>query len=355
MPSPTKYGTLFDDNYTNIFEDVPDSPTLSAVKAVKDAMDPKSVVLKKNPMQVEPLAKQTKFSSKTKKSNFLVPSPSQKEYTQEAAPILQNSTENLIFLEFGLTSPHGKVIGGRGNKEKIPKQQVALNAQILPSNYTSSKLVANAHLYGHRKSDNSPIQIDTLESNKPFILEEETWRASFNDITIRHSSHNNGQRLFIRFFLFDLITKTTLYQCDSSLFETITKRGMEKKRKKNDFKENKSNFKTVNPNVVPITGGTLVKITGSDFLEVPARQVVVKFGDFTSGEVVCVNEDLIICETPQISQAKHLDVTISYDAGSTFISTGLQVNFVSKTKSGIEMIMKLFCQNTEPLLKKIKF
>jgi hypothetical protein len=115
-----------------------------------------------------------------------------------------------------------------------------------------------------------------------------------------------------------------------------------------------SQFNSLTPSVTPIHGGTLIKIVGNEFPEVPLQQVVVKFGNFTSSEVVCIKPDLIICETPQVSQASELNVHVSFDSGASFVSTGLVVSFVTKNKSGIEMMIKLFSDNSEPLIKKIK-
>jgi hypothetical protein len=149
-----------------------------------------------------------------------------KEQEEDSQPILQNTNSNLIQLVAGLTSSHGKVIGGRGNKESLPKQIIKLGDN-LPPVYTPSKLVINAFLYGHKKGETKPTKIESLEVEKSLNESNGSWTATFEKIVLKHSSHHNGQKLFIRFYLFDSESKKTLYKVDSSTFETITKRGIE--------------------------------------------------------------------------------------------------------------------------------
>lgn len=223
---------------------------------------------------------------------------------------------NLIKLVEGFNKPlKDKQIGGKDNtKHTIPTQTVELAASKLPPNSDPSVLCVRASVLGYDRSARTKIILGHI-SDKPFEERASKWISVFDDIVVQFSSHNNGQKLALRFQLLDADKKPVCH-VDSYEFETITKRGLEKikeraKRKRSDS-EHESIVEFCDPSMGLTQGGQLVKVMGRGFVCPPATQAVVRFGEKDAREVHSVKRNIIVCETPEGDPGK-VDVTVSLD------------------------------------------
>ncbi|KAL0484234.1 mtnX [Acrasis kona] len=147
---------------------------------------------------------------------------------------------SMFYLSKGLTVEQtSKISGGKGNKEPVPRQSLHVNTNELLSahpNVFIDKLYVTSTLMGHNKiSQPKVIQSDMSKARVSIgkrLPQSHTIELHFDNIVVTQSSHNNGQKLFIRFTLVDGENEVFLAHVDSAIFQTITRRGKQKRREK---------------------------------------------------------------------------------------------------------------------------
>lgn len=151
---------------------------------------------------------------------------------------------------------------------------------------------------------------------------------------------------------------------DSQDFQTITQRGLEKRRDRDaplplmvvesPESESLATANTLHPMPSPppplqqphseafiegiepaagvMTGHQFVKLVGHDL---PQRTsgVLVRFGNQECNEVFVVKRNFILCETPAVDEPGSLDVRVSFDGGQSFIPSFASYQFVDPTTS----------------------
>lgn len=229
--------------------------------------------------------------------------------------------------------------GGKGNKKALPRFVIETNI----SKYSKSnsivqlalkeQLAIEALLIGNK--DGVETELDTIASTFVRIDKGEAATAtkfttSFASLVVKFASHSYGKRLFVRFCLMDKECNVSLGQVDSGTFETITKRGIEKQRKKEYVDTVPAmtakltpRIDSIEPSVGCLHGSQLVKIVGS-FRVRNAMDVSVVFGDRESLNIYCVKRDCIICETPVFDKLGNFEVRISLDGKKTFVKNARQ-------------------------------
>lgn len=271
--------------------------------------------------------------------NVFIPKPIKEEEEKKVVltPLLQN-TSNLLKIEQGIiTQQNERVLGGRGNKEPLQRHTLLLNALLLPKNYSPENLIVKARLCGLKKNQ-SIVEIETLAQTN-FIQNNNEWKCDFDNMVIQHASHNNGQKLFIRFSLEH--KESLLYRIDTASFETITKRGIEKKRKKTEVGDLIPTIEYFDPPFCPLKQNNLVKIYGKQFPEISVSHILVKFGNVLCNEVICIKKDMILCETPSSQDIKDVKVSVSFDRGLTFSNESeSSFSFIDKNPDGIDKFLK---------------
>ncbi|KAL0485340.1 ankyrin repeat-containing protein with IPT/TIG domain, partial [Acrasis kona] len=253
---------------------------------------------------------------------------------------------NLIRLVEGFNTPvKEKQLGGKDNsKHALPRQVVELAYSKLPPNSDPEALTVRASVLGYDRMARTRAILGML-SEKRFIemcdpsQQHSRWLASFDDLVVQYSSHNNGQKLSVRFQLLDANMKPVCF-VDSHEFETITKRGLEKikerqqqKRKRGQDDEDSNSeiqafVQRVDPGMGPTQGGQLVKIRGRGFISAPNSQTVVKFGDKNAREVHSIRRNQIVCETPEGDRGL-VDVNVSIgDKKNAYLPSYAQYRYV---------------------------
>lgn len=164
--------------------------------------------------------------------------------------------------------------------------------------------------------------------------------AAFDNIICKFSSHNNGQKLFLRFVLCDG-SKTRICFIDSEEFETITKRGIDKqKKRKRSDSDSAATVEDVDPACGFTTGGQLVKVTGFGFLCPPLSHATVLFGVKESPEIHSMKRNVIICETPAAEKPCSVDVTVSFDKKS-YLQSNAKYRYVDPNdEQGMKEMLK---------------
>jgi hypothetical protein len=284
----------------------------------------------------------------------------QQGHVFERSPLSPPS--NLIRLVEGFnTIVKDKQLGGKDNsKHPLPRQVIELTYSKLPPNSDPEALTVRASVLGYDRLSRTRSILGNL-SEKRFVEAGsgpmKRWLAIFDDIVIQFSSHNNGQKLAIRFQLLDANMKPVCY-VDSHEFETITKRGLEKikerqKRKRSDDDDYSAMVENVDPGIGPIQGGQLVKVQGRGFVCPPVSQAVVKFGDRHVREIHSIRRNNIVCETPE-GEAGVVDVQVSLGGSPSgkekFLPTNAQYQYVDPTNTDSVQLMVRYImhQNNKP-------
>ena len=212
-----------------------------------------------------------------------------------------------------------KQLGGKDNvRHTLPEQVVELQCDMLPPEANPQALSVRVSVMSFSKSAKTHVKLAELHE-KPFVYNHpDRWISIFDDIVVQFSSHNNGQMLFLQFELLDA-NKTVVCHIMSHGFETITKRGMVKK--KNDFTPTCDNealrIDQVTPSFGFTCGGTLVKLVGNFTNCVDCeKDCTVKFGDRKAREVFCVKPHCVVCEAPECDTPGDVDIVVNFDNGT---------------------------------------
>lgn len=227
--------------------------------------------------------------------------------------------------------------GGKTNvKDALPRQAVEL---CIPN--TTPDQVANLHIkvhvLGYDKGSGTYKVIEENIGESKFIEvgPHKKYVAIFSQLICKHSSHLNGQKLALRFSLYNGNNPNPISSADSMDFKTLTKRGTQKrrqKRKKSDA-EPQISVISVHPAIGPTTGGQYVKIVGNGFSCPPVGNIIVKFGERPAREVFCIKRNMILCETPEGEQGS-VDVKVSFDK-QNYIPTDAKYQYVSAQNAAL--------------------
>jgi hypothetical protein len=142
-------------------------------------------------------------------------------------------------------SPTAKQIGGKDNREPLPTHVISINMNYFIGKQNMSlqefaQLSIRASLVGYKKPllVKDKLVLSTLEElSMPqplpnYVPQQQNFvRVAFKNLIVKHSSHNHGQKLLLRFSV-TTPTGIPLESVDSAEFETITRRGIEKQRQK---------------------------------------------------------------------------------------------------------------------------
>eukprot|EP01080_Neovahlkampfia_damariscottae_P006028 gene6028-10030_t len=173
---------------------------------------------------------------------------------------------NPLFLIQGfLNEPKEKQSGGKMNRIPLQRHVILIDVEQLFRGghdriYQSELrgLSIQAVVCGHDRLTKEKIEIETVETVKMSKNEKtnvylpegkEEWFCVFDHLVIKESSHNYGQKLFLK-FKFEINKK--VYSIESSTFETISKRAIDKSiKKKYDLRED-SNKKKLEKRILNI-------------------------------------------------------------------------------------------------------
>jgi hypothetical protein len=176
------------------------------------------------------------YSSLTQNSNKIQPNLGfwNTQFNQ-----IQFSQNYLRILEGFNNQNIKKQPGGKDNiKDVIDKQIIELNDKSL-KNIQINTLTCQASVVGYDKMKREKVILSLLSEKTFQQTNDKRWICIFDNLIVKFSSHLNGQKLLIRFTLFDS-KKNILCFLDSYEFETITKRGRDSK---NSFFNPKSKLK----------------------------------------------------------------------------------------------------------------
>jgi ankyrin repeat protein len=257
------------------------------------------------------------------------------------------SPNGLIRLIEGFNKPlKDKQIGGKDNtKHCIPTQIIELCTNKLPPNSDPAVLSVRASVLGFDRVSRTKVILGHI-SDKAF--EEKgagsnaRWLSVFDDILVQFSSHNNGQKLALRFQLLDADKKPVCH-VDTYEFETITKRGLEKIKERQKRKRSDSDLEAVAEAVEPpvgfSTGGQLVRIVGKGFISPPVSQAKVLFGEKEAREIHSIKRTYIVCETPEHEVGK-VDVSVQLDKKGPLASNATFTFIDTNDQEGIQEMVQ---------------
>lgn len=284
-----------------------------------------------------------------------------------------------------LKAPEMKQIGGKDNKEPIAEHVINVIIGNIPDPYCNqlSKMFVVAELIGYKKPmlvkdkivlgtlQKLPLLNPTESSPRPTV---DIITLRFSDLVVKHSSHNHGQKLLIRFNLVAPDEKI-LYTVESAEFETITRRGIEKQRQKEVILKKKIEEETnslpppfvtrVEPNVSVVEGGNLIKIyiqnlppsisllnyriaspisdesSNSNIGGTPHKHkskvfrdniISVFIGQQECREVFCGRDGVLICEIPPSLNAAvgKVSINVSIDGKKTCLPSQAALTYVTQ-------------------------
>lgn len=303
------------------------------------------------------------------------PVPEDDEDEEEGTPSHANGSASTFFrIADGLNKTSNvKYLGGKQNNQyPMPAQTLELDWNKLPRVYMEQygltsihQLICRAYILGFDRQKRSMIQLGRVSTDKRFNeTPDNRWVAVFNDIFIQHASHNYGQRLALRFHLVmgnadegSDDSERVLCQVDSTEFQTITKRGLEKEQQRERSRIEKHKYgavvESVEPSIGFPVGYQLVKIylsglvgesstsTGTTNSQLSNSQVTVYFGDQPSPEIHSVKKNVIICETPE-HQPGTVEVVVSLvkkDNVGTCLTTKAKFRYVDPTDREAPMLV----------------
>ncbi|KAG2389344.1 hypothetical protein C9374_013904 [Naegleria lovaniensis] len=215
--------------------------------------------------------------------------------------------------------------GGKDNKKTLTTHVVRvrvadlMNAHPLPSGY---KYMINAVLLGYKRYEKE--EISSLESQEIALKSQSEEDFTFDNMVVKHTSHSNGQKLFLRFKLVMCNDRDekVLEQLDTTYFKTVTKRAIIKRQNTKKIDEQKkkvTKLLQVEPKYSVTTGGQLIKIVTDNMPEkVRLQTLIVKFGEKKARRVHSARDNMIICETPEYQKAEGVPISISMDNGVSF-------------------------------------
>lgn len=214
--------------------------------------------------------------------------------------------------------------GGKDNKKTLTTHVVRVrvadltNAHPLPSGY---KFMIRAVLLGYKRYEKE--EISSLETHE-ITVKNQSEDFTFDNMVVKHTSHSNGQKLFLRFKLVMCNDKDekVLEQLDTTYFKTVTKRAIIKRQNTKKIDEQKKKVTKVlqvEPKYSVTTGGQLIKIVTDNMPEkVRLQTLIVKFGEKKARRVHSARDNMIICETPEHQKAEDVPISISMDNGVSF-------------------------------------
>lgn len=269
----------------------------------------------------------------------------------------------------GITTPRPeKQPGGKTNRRRVKAHILEINFSAIAITHPSvtvPQLRVKPFLMAYDRTtkrkrviesmDPASIRCSDQQSFTELLVdpppEPQRFRVEFRSLIVRHTSHNNGGKLFFRFVLFCAGSSTIIDHVDSQDFQTITQRGLEKRRDRElpvlESPESESFSLGMSQNTAPysdafieaieptagvMSGHQFVKLIGHDL---PQRMsgVSVRFGNQECNEIFVVKRNFILCETPAVDEPGPLDVRVSFDAGQTFITSFASYQFVDPTTS----------------------
>ncbi|KAL9651174.1 hypothetical protein ABK040_008246 [Willaertia magna] len=230
--------------------------------------------------------------------------------------------------------------GGKDNRKHLTAHCIQVQVSDLIEKYTDTKgkkFMIKCILLGYKRFEKE--ELDTL-SEKEVILRAnaEIEEVVFDDLVVKHTSHSNGQKLFLRFKLFILDTNTKQEQLidemDTTSFKTVTKRAIIKRENQRRIEQSQQKSKgtkiiDIIPKQIVPNSCELVRIVLEQMPEkVKLQSIIVKFGDTKVKRIHTAKDNLIIVETQKQSESGPLPVSVSLDNGSTYIQSNIQVSFM---------------------------
>lgn len=161
----------------------------------------------------------------------------EKKKKSEMQEAINSTSSSLMQIVEGFITPASqKQCGGKDNREPLAAHIIRLDTKEIPDEYKKQreKLYIRAHLIGYKKLTKEKAVLSVLQQFS-LTSDKEIIELTFDHMICKHSSHNHGQKLFIKFCLVDLSDRKhpkELQSIQSAEFETITKRGVEKQRQK---------------------------------------------------------------------------------------------------------------------------
>ena len=278
----------------------------------------------------------------------------------------QKKEENPLFLVEGfLSEPKEKQLGGKLNKVPLIRHTILVDAEKLftkgcEKNYGRylKDRTMKGIICGYNRLTKEIIEIETIQTVQIFKNEKnnlylsnnkEEWFCIFDQLIIKESSHNYGQKLFLR-FTFEFNNK--LYSIDSSNFETISKRAIDKsvqKKYSQTSSSSNSNSKSEKKliKIEPSMGlkGCLVKL---QILNLEKNDsIFIYLGNNFIENFSILKNDLIIFEIPIECEIGKLNLKISLDNGQTFLKSDLKFECIDQNdERGIQKLVNYLIQTS---------
>jgi len=157
----------------------------------------------------------------------------------EPAPLIAPQVEDMFTLISGFTNDTvNKVSGGKDNREPLPRQTVRVNLRLVPKHHSTSNLLVKASIMGFNKNQEPKVvlgDVGKIYLSQNMKTQHDVVELGFDNIVVTQSSHNHGQRLFVRFSLMDISNRKDpiiIGQVDTKSFQTITRRGKQKQKER---------------------------------------------------------------------------------------------------------------------------
>jgi len=236
--------------------------------------------------------------------------------------------------------------GGKDNRKTLTTHVVRVKVASLLEKHplpANKHYMVNCVLLGYKRYEKE--EIAPLESKEIIVKDRapESEDFTFDNIVVKHTSHSNGQKLFLRFKLClvdDRGEEKVIEELDTTYFKTVTKRAIIKRqntKKLDDQKKKVTKLIGVEPKYSITNGGQLIKILTDNMPEkVRLQTLIVKFGEKKARRVHSARDNTIICETPEYPKGDGVPISISLDSGVTFFqSPTVKMSFVDPSTDGL--------------------
>jgi len=255
---------------------------------------------------------------------------------EEKIPRRMSQAKLMEIVEGFFEEPKKKVLSGKTNRSPVNPHCLRVQVGYLGEEHLK-KYSMTGSIHGYHKLTKTKTESLGVLQKISFSSQNESlnWRkeegavfVTFRSMIVKHSSHNHGQKLFIRFTLLDA-EENAIDQVDTADFSTITRRGVEKQRqKKTKAKMAKiellqkgisvPNVTSSDPGFIFADAPQMIKLYGTHFDTLRTDGLKIFFGDEQAHDIFSVRADMILLEIGPLRQGT-VDICIEQD-GKTFTS-----------------------------------
>eukprot|EP01080_Neovahlkampfia_damariscottae_P000035 gene35-4286_t len=252
------------------------------------------------------------------------------------------SPPEITIVEGFISNPVPKQSGGRENKVPLPKHILRIS---IPKYETFRTFSLEALLIG-KKTNQQNAEIDLLEKSKSFPPGD--FSVIFENMTVHFASHNYGQRFHLRFNIKDDTNGQIVSTAETEKFETITRRGKEKQRRKEACSV-VPEFFNIQPPFAFNSKSSVIKITGQNFFSVAVLypdNFILKFGN-EQVKILMAESNLILCESPICSKVGEVKVTLKVPGNPQVVESCYKFKFLEKSENAFKEVKDYFFKEAE--------